>query len=247
MLQIDVFFIPSEFELPERKEETIVVGVDILRAGTTICTALNSGAKQIIPVASTEEALNIYSKMDKETVLLAGERNSKKIDGFHLGNSPLEFTPEVVSGKIIILNTTNGSKLFNKCKSFPNFFIGCFVNFSSLITKILDTINAQNAKNLILACSGQDNKFAYEDALFCGKVIDTLLNSKLIEKDIKMNDASLASVELFELHKDNFVEAIKASSHSRHLIELGFEDDVDFALTLDKFSTVPTFEGLYLV
>ncbi|MGB9851829.1 MAG: 2-phosphosulfolactate phosphatase [Candidatus Kapaibacteriota bacterium] len=246
MIHCDVFFTPSEFEFPQRKDDVALVGVDILRAGTTICTALRFGAKQIIPVASTDEALNIYTKFDKSDVLLVGERNSQKIDGFHLGNSPLEFTPELVSGKVIIMTTTNGTMLFNKCLNFQHFFVGAFVNFSSVVERVSKSLE-QNVSRLIFACGGQDNRFALEDALFCGKLIETLIKKFGDNPDFLMNDGAIASLELYRLHEVDLVGFIKKTSHARQLIQLGFEKDIDFALAIDSLSVVPSANGLYIV
>lgn len=247
MFHIDVFFTPTEFDMPDRKDDIVVVGVDVLRAGTTICFALNSGAKQVIPVSNTEEALNIYNKFDKGLALLAGERNCKKIDGFHLGNSPLDFVPELVSGKVIILSTTNGSNLFNKCLAFPNFFIGCFVNFSSVVEKVLERIQHSQIRRIILACSGQNNKFAFEDALFCGMFIDSFTKKFEVQNLMEMNDGARASLDLYNLHKDALFDFIKTTAHCQNLIQLGFEEDVELALTIDNVSLVPTSNGLSLV
>jgi len=95
-------------ELAYTGKTTVVI--DVLRASTTIIQALQNGAREVIPVASVEFAVKVSGGMFGGQTLLGGERNTKKLEGFALGNSPFEYTPEVVSGKTIILFTTNGSK-----------------------------------------------------------------------------------------------------------------------------------------
>lgn len=247
MVQIEVFFTPYEFDLHSKKETTAFIGIDILRAGTTICKALYSGAKEIIPVGSTESALKIYSKFDKDLVLLCGERNSRKIDSYHLGNSPFEYVPEVVSGKILILNTTNGSALFERAISYPFFFIGGFVNLSILMHKINELITNQVVNCIALACAGQDKKFTFEDALFCGLFIGVLKKSLCNSVEFHLNDAALASFELYQIHKENLLEFVEMTNHARQLINLGFKNDIELSFSIDAIPVLPISNGVSIV
>src|SRR5687768_1754946 len=108
-MKLDVFFTPAGLTLAEVHGRTAFV-IDILRATTSMCAALSSGAKAIIPVASTEEALRLAQTIGSTDVLLAGEKNCLRIPGFALGNSPLEMTESTVKGKTIVVTTTNGTK-----------------------------------------------------------------------------------------------------------------------------------------
>jgi 2-phosphosulfolactate phosphatase len=243
MVKVDVYFTPSELVLPEGRDSAVIIGVDVLRASTSICSALSAGAKEVIPVGSLEDALKIYSNLDKSNVLLCGEKNSVKIDGFHLGNSPLDYIPELVSGKTLILYTTNGSALFSKLLDYQYFFVGSFVNLSALLNKATELISNSNCERLILACAGQDNKFALEDTVFCGCFIERLEKVVGGMDNLKLNDGALASYDLFVLHKDNFSDYVKSAEHSKVLIDLGFEKDVDFALKIDALSVIPAANG----
>ena len=108
-MKLDVLFTPAGLTLAEVQGRTVFV-IDILRATTSMCAALHNGAKAIIPVASTEEALRLAQTLGSEDVLLAGEKNCLRIEGFQLGNSPLEMTEQAVRGKTLVLTTTNGTK-----------------------------------------------------------------------------------------------------------------------------------------
>jgi len=107
-MKIVVFFDPVGVTPPEVQGKTVVV-LDLLRATTTITVALYHGAKAVLPAASTEEALRIAQNLERDDVVLAGERKSQRIPGFALGNSPLEFTPDAVRGKTVVMATTNGT------------------------------------------------------------------------------------------------------------------------------------------
>jgi 2-phosphosulfolactate phosphatase len=107
-MRIDVLLTPAGLNAGELQGRTVFL-IDILRATTTMCAALSHGAKAIIPVASTEEALRLAQTLGSTDVLLAGEQNCQKIPGFQLGNSPLEMTESSVRGKTLIARTSNGT------------------------------------------------------------------------------------------------------------------------------------------
>ncbi len=249
LLTIESYFIPVTLEkFYETNHNTIVfVGVDILRAGTTLCVSLYNGAKEVIPVFDSNEALLIYNRMDRESVLLGGERNCMKIEGYHLGNSPLEYTLEKVSGKSIILNTTNGSTLFKMGLGLKNFLIGSFINISGVIEFILQKIKSNENNKVILFCSGNNSSFSFEDAIFCGCLVELLIQKLEGKEKIKLNDASVAANQLYNIHKNNLLEFTKSTEHGRFLVEQGFEKDIDFSLQFDKVSVVPISNGFSFV
>ena len=130
MIYIDAFITPYFPETEAQFDRSNVVLIDVLRACTSICTALENDALEIIPAESLEKAINKYSFLDKDNTILAGERNASKPKGFDLGNSPFEFDKETVSGKTIIFTTTNGTKLFKKAQKAKNRIIGCLININ---------------------------------------------------------------------------------------------------------------------
>ena len=114
-MRVDVFFTPHHLDEMGLREKRVVL-IDVLRASTTIATALYNGAKEVIPVATVEAAMKIVGNLSGEVTLLGGERNGKMIDGFHLGNSPAEYTEQRVRGKSIVFTSTNGSQAFVKAR-----------------------------------------------------------------------------------------------------------------------------------
>ncbi len=113
-MRVDVTFTPAGLTQAEVHGRVVFV-IDILRATTAMCAAMSHGARAIIPVASTEEALRLAQTIGSTDVLLAGERNCSRIPGFQLGNSPLEMSENAVRGKTIILTTTNGTNALVAC------------------------------------------------------------------------------------------------------------------------------------
>src|SRR5260221_13396715 len=87
---------------------SIVVIVDVLRATSTIATALYNGAKCVIPVDSVSRCIELGRQIDSIT---AGERDGQIAKGLKHGNSPFEYPTSFVGGKTLVLTTTNGTRL----------------------------------------------------------------------------------------------------------------------------------------
>ena len=107
-MKIDVYHTPLGLNAGDLTGRAVVV-IDVLRATSTIVTALAAGAKAIVPAASSDEVVRLTSNLEKNGIVLAGERRLLKIEGFNLGNSPREMTREAVAGKTLFLATTNGT------------------------------------------------------------------------------------------------------------------------------------------
>jgi 2-phosphosulfolactate phosphatase len=176
-MTIDVLLSPAEFEpLRQRNlSRTTCVVFDVLRATTSMMTALNHGAEAIIPVSEIPEALAIRDKDEK--VLLAGERNGLRIGreltgsvDFDFGNSPRDFTPERVEGRTIVWTTTNGTRALRSCAHAEMILLGSMLNLGA-VTDILDQLRPQN---LLIICSGTFEDVAYEDTFAAGALIDSL-------------------------------------------------------------------------
>ncbi len=218
-------------ELFFTKKTTVVI--DVLRATTTIVTALNNGAKEIIPVSSIEFAMKVSGNTFSGHTLLGGERNTKKIEGFALGNSPFEYSPEIVKGKSIILFTTNGSKAIVKAKYSSQLLMCSFLNVASLAKKVADS------SELVILCSGNNGLFSYEDAICAGNLIDELFKLNI---KIELSDACRTCHLLFNESKDDLAEAIAKTEHGIKLIENGFEPDIIYSAQSNIVDIIPFYE-----
>ncbi len=157
------------------------VVIDVLRASTTIVTALNNGAKEIIPVGSIEFAMKVSGDTFSGQTLLAGERNTVKIDGFSLGNSPFEYSNEIVGGKSIVLFTTNGSKAIVKAKYSSRLLISSFLNAAKIAEEVSDS------EELVILCSGNNGLFSFEDSSCAGDLISEIM---LLKENVELDDAT---------------------------------------------------------
>jgi 2-phosphosulfolactate phosphatase len=232
-----VHFNPHTLDELELREKTIVV-IDVLRASTTICFAMRSGAKEIIPVATVDQAMKIVGNLFSTSTLLCGERGAKRINGFHLGNSPSEYTPDVVEGKSLILATTNGSVALTKAKHAAHSFVGCFVNMSACVRAITE-LPEPNRNSLTIICSGRGGDFSLEDAVCAGMLIEELAKKG---QSIELTDGAKTAISLYREFGSDLFATLRGSDHGAILASLGFEEDIRIAASVDTVPIVPIVE-----
>jgi 2-phosphosulfolactate phosphatase len=232
--EIQTCFSPALFEL-YKDQQAIVVVVDILRATSAICTALQHGVKKMIPVAGIEEARR-YQSMG---FLAACERDAVKQDGFDFGNSPFSYMDESIEGKTIAISTTNGTQAIEAAKGADCIVIGSFLNITALTNWLIS-----QEKKVVILCAGWKNRYNMEDALFAGALSRNLLESNLFDTHC---DSTLTSCYLFERAGDDLYAFLENSSHRKRLSDLHLEHDIRFCLSYDYTSQIPVLEGEGLV
>lgn len=241
---LEVLFSPAEFDqLPARDlHSTTCVVFDVLRATTSMVTALNHGAQQILPVMDIPDALN--SKRLYPDALLAGERHGLKIPAalaqgtdFDFGNSPLEFTPERVHNRTIIMTTTNGTRALRATAGAETILVGCFRNLGAL-SKLLA---ANPPRQLLLVCSGTYEEAAVEDTLAAGALCADLWS--LYAAGHVADSASIA-LALHERWNSDLVGAMQFARNGRRLLaHPALHHDVPFCLQRDVVQLTPRMDS----
>lgn len=232
--KLEVCLSPSLLSL-YNVEEYIVVIVDIFRATSSICYGIENGAEAIIPVSEVETCSAYREK--GLGYLLAAERNGEVVEGFDFGNSPFSYTKEKVTGKTIVLTTTNGTHALHLSRHAKRVVIGSFLNLTSLC----NWLKTQN-ENILLVCAGWKNNFNLEDTLFSGAVVEQLKTG-----NYKTDDSAIAANDLYQLGKDDLDTYLAKTSHSERLKKLGIEADIAFCLNVDITTAIPVLEGEKLV
>lgn len=232
-MRIDIQFLPSSPN-PNLLSDRVVVVIDVLRATSVTVQAMSQGASEIIPLATVEEAFRMAKAFPRGFVLLGGERESKEIPGFDLGNSPREYVAERVEGKKIILTTTNGTKAFHAVSSGREILAGSFLNIGAVARRCVES-----EKDLFIFPSGDQGNFSLEDTLCGGMLIDLILKRE--KEEVVLTDASYGAQVLFQRFKDNLVEAFHLSHHGKELIHRGFEEDLAYCAQIDMTPLVPIF------
>jgi 2-phosphosulfolactate phosphatase len=218
--------------------ESVVVIIDVFRATSTIATALYNGAKSVIPVDSVAGCIKLGKQME---VITAGERDGKIAEGLEYGNTPLQYTPDFIKGKTLVLTTTNGTKLLHVALAAnANAIItGSFCNISSVCDFLI-----KKKSNVMLACAAWKNRVNIEDTLFAGAVINR------IKQHFDINcDATLIAESLYlQANGDllNFMKE-KNASHYHRLMNFGLEEDIKFCLTEDIADILSIYSGGRLI
>jgi 2-phosphosulfolactate phosphatase len=215
-----------------------VLVIDVLRCTTTIVEALANGARAVLPTATAEDALRLAQNLEKDAVLLCGERKLETIPGFALGNSPLEMTREVVEGKTLVMATTNGTGAIVATEPAGPVLIGAVTNFTAAAEAARVEMEAHG--EITILCSGREKSFALEDAYVAGRFAQALLPGHA-RRSAELNDAAIAALELVRRYGDKWKGAIAASAAARALKEAGHKADIAAATELDQHDFVPQY------
>jgi len=235
-MKLDVVFTPAGLTSQEVQGRTVFV-IDILRATTTMCAALHSGARALIPVAATEEALRLAQTIGSADVLLAGERQAVRIPGFHLGNSPLEMTEAAVRAKTLIVTTSNGTKALLACQAAAAVYPACAGNLSLAAEKVRETID--EGRRVLIVCAGREGAFSLDDAYAAGRLVAAALGDR--RRRPGLNDAAVAALDLVRRYGNDWERPLRRSRAGRELLRLGFGDDIAAASRVDAYPVLPHF------
>jgi len=211
---------------------TVVVVIDVLRATSTIATALYNGAKEIIPVDSVQRCIQLGKEL---ACVTAGERDGQIAPGLQYGNSSFEYPREFIGGKTLVLTTTNGTKLlfFFKATATTEIVTGSFLNLSAICEHL-----AQEQKNVILACAGWKDRVNMEDTMFAGAVVS------MVEEHFSINcDSSRIAETVYKKARPDMYEFMKKNdaSHYHRLMNFGLERDIRHCLTPDLANVLPEY------
>jgi 2-phosphosulfolactate phosphatase len=230
MLDLEVILTAQSVTDQQVEGRTVVV-IDVLRATSTMITAFSNHARAIVPVSSLEEAQYWQNKLGNDDCILCGEKDGLKIPGYHLGNSPQEFTKQAVGDKIIIMNTTNGTKAITNSKNADSVLIGSFLNAQSVIDAIQKKGNA-----VTLVCSGWKERLSLEDMLCAGLIIDRLLD---VGTCVLNNDYAKITHATYQAYQENIPQAVKESSHAMRLKSIAPVKDFEYCSQIDVQSIAP--------
>ena len=233
-MKIDVILSPAE--LPALKKldlsKTACIVFDVLRATSTFVTALNNGAKAIIPVSTITEAIALRKK--QPDLLLGGEREGVKIKAsqsgsadFDLGNSPREYTPEKVEGKTIVSTTTNGTLALEACTKGGIVLAGSFLN----LTATAKFLRHLQMEEILVVCAGTGKTAALEDVLAAGALCDMLIG--------KFSDSAQIARHAYAYAEMDLGAAVCNSENARRLLTTPeLRGDVSYCLHVDAFDIV---------
>lgn len=228
-MKVEICFSPALYPYYSESNDKIVVVVDIFRATTTMCAALKNGAKNIIPVASIDEAREYKTK----GYLVGAERNVKRCDFADFGNSPFDYTEDKVKGKEIVFTTTNGTQAIEMASDSDILIIGAFSNIS-----VVADFCVNKQKDVLILCAGWNNRFNIEDTLFAGALAQKLLDKSYTSA----SDAVQLALSMWKEAQPDIRTYINRTEHIKRLEANNLQDSAEYCLTDNTVNLVPIYD-----
>jgi 2-phosphosulfolactate phosphatase len=247
MKSLEVLFSPAEFAALRQRDlsETVCVVFDILRATSSMVTALANGAEAIVPANDIPEALSAKERLPG--ALFAAVRHGLKIGpeltggiGFDCGNSPREFTRERVEGRTLIMTTTNGTRALQACVGAAEVLVGSFLNLGTVANR-LHALGESTPRHLVLVCSGTYEEASFEDTLAAGALAD-LVWQRFDERAVA--DSAQIARQIYLRHQPDLLGAMQSARNGRRLLQLPeLRDDVAVCVRRDTVDLLATLRG----
>lgn len=201
-----------------------------------------NGVKEIIPAESINRVIDLSIELGRNDVMLCGEREGRLVDGFHLGNSPIEYKREVVEGKTLIFGSTNGSPAILRSSVAKSTYVCGFINLDAVVRSLY---HRETPYPLAILCSGKNDRFALEDAVCGGMLIDRFLNR--INDKVTLNDGARASLLLYKEFGSNINQLLNECDHGKYIKEIDMEADLPICAQDSTLNIVPILKDGKLV
>lgn len=210
--------------------------VDALRAGASIITAIHNGCDRIVPVSEPNEAAAI-KRISEGNVILCGEVDARKVAGFDLGNSPLEYTKDKVKDQVALYATTNGSVAIRSLTPAEHVLVGTFLNATAVAQRAYEL-----GRDVVMVCAGMDGEFSTDDIIAMGCILDRL---EKIDPNIETDDLGKVSLKLYREATKNILGALAGCRSYEYLKALHLYDDLEYCTREDMLEVVPEYsEGV---
>ncbi len=231
-MHLGVFFTPSAIVTTESSANDIYIIIDVIRATTSMAVMFDQGAARVLAASSVEQAREAALKVPGR--LLCGERNVQRIPGFDYGNSPTQFAQVDLSGRELIMTTTNGTRAFYACPEQATMLAGCMYNAAAVAARALRLAQQQNSSTINLVCSGELKYFALDDSVCAGFIA---LELQRQHPAIELWESALAAITLYEAYKPPKV--LEVANSAQTVYQGGLPDDPPFCMRESISSSVP--------
>ncbi|MGB2926592.1 MAG: 2-phosphosulfolactate phosphatase family protein [Limnothrix sp.] len=208
------------------------VVIDVLRATTTIATALHAGAEAVQAFSDLDELFAVSESWPEAKRLRAGERGGKKVEGCDLGNSPLNCTPERVAGQRLFLTTTNGTRALKRVEQSRTVITAAQINRHSVVRYL----QAAQPETVWFVGSGWQGDYSLEDTVCAGAIATELWGEDVANVG---NDEVLGAIALYQQWQTDLVGLLKLASHGQRLLGLNKEADIRYCAQTDTIDVLP--------
>ena len=227
-MKLFVYHTP-ELTPPDALPDCAVV-IDVLRATTTIATALGAGAEAVQAFRDLDTLISVSDKWLPEKRLRAGERGGAKVEGYDLGNSPLDCTPDLMTGKRLFISTTNGTRSLDRVADATIVMTGAMINRQAVVKYLLD----KQPETVWLLGSGWEGGYSLEDTACAGAIAQALFGNVELG-----NDEVIAAIALYSKWQDQLLELFHHCSHGQRLLRLNGYEDLKYCAALDTLDILP--------
>lgn len=214
--------------------------IDVLRASTTIATALANGAARVRPVTGIDEARTVAASLGN--ALLGGERGGVRIAGFDLGNSPLEYSRDRIAGRPLVITTTNGTAALAACRSAREVLVGAIVNSGAVAAAVRRLAAATGTNDVHLVCAGTDGAPSGEDLLGAGAILAAAAPAgadDVLDAAARTARAAFGRMLGSGDPRGQIVAEFRRAPGGANLVALGMEADLPACAVRDSIDAVP--------
>lgn len=228
------------FHTPELTPATTVancaIAVDVLRATSTMVTALAAGAEAVQVFSDLDKLMAVSADWSPEKRLRAGERGGSKVEGFDFGNSPLDCTPERVGGRRLFISTTNGTRALQCVEAAPTVLAAALINRQAVVQHLLE----HQPETVWIVASGWEGSFSLEDTVCAGAIAAGLQEALGCSLDaLAGNDEVIGAVALYRQWQDRLLELLEHASHGKRLLRLNCQEDLKYCSQTDVVNVLP--------
>lgn len=234
IMKLFVYHTPEQTPAINTADCSIVI--DVLRATTTMVTALSVGAEAVQVFIDLDTLMEVSENWDSAKRIRAGERGGNKVEGFDFGNSPLDCTAEGMAGKRLFVSTTNGTRAFQRVQDSPTVLGAALINRHEVVKYLVET----KPETIWVVGAGWEGTYALEDTVCAGAIAHLLMDKLgLSVSDIAGNDETIAAISLYKTWQNNLLELLNNASHGQRLLQLNCQEDMAYCATLDAVNCLP--------
>jgi 2-phosphosulfolactate phosphatase len=236
-VKVSVFHTPEL--TPTDHNPDCAIAIDVLRATTTMATALAAGAEAVQAFSSMDELMQVSEQWAPDKRLRAGERGGSKVSGCDLGNSPLDCTPNVVQGRRLFISTTNGTRCLERIQDAETVLAAALVNRSAVVEYLLE----HQPETVWIVGSGWEGSFSLEDTVCAGAILHSLAQQYSSQTDaldkLAANDEVIGAIALYSQWQDNLLALLHHASHGKRLLKLACDADLEYCAQTDVLNVLP--------
>lgn len=216
---------------PELTYPDVVLVVDVIRATTTATAFLEAGASAIYTAASLEQA-RAFKDHD---VVIAGEEGGLMPAGFDYGNSPREALEAKVTGKTVVMATTNGTRAAHLAATTAKHVLLASLYNAHAAARLAHELATEE---VAILCAGAGGKVALDDTYTAGVLAEFIQLMGLYD----LQDGTLIALATRRTYPDP-LEPLSLSIAAQSLQRVGLEADVPFCAQIAASPAVPVLEG----